>query len=80
MVIYEDNQSCISMTRNPQFHGRAKHVGIKYHFIREQVEKGTVKLEYCPSKDMVADILTKGLNKDQFYKIRDMSGVRKFSQ
>ena len=41
MVIYEDNQSCISMTKNPQFHGRAKHVGIKYHFIREQVEKGT---------------------------------------
>ena len=32
MVMYEDNQSAISMTKNPQFHGRAKHIDIKYHF------------------------------------------------
>ena len=36
-VIFEDNQSTISMAQNPQFHGKAKHIGIKYHFIREQV-------------------------------------------
>lgn len=76
MVIYEDNQSAICMSKNPQFHGRAKHIGIKYHFIREQVEKGTVVLKYCPSKDMVADMLTKGLTKDQFNKLRTMAGVR----
>jgi len=38
IIIYEDNQSAICMSKNPQFHGRAKHIGIKYHFIREQVE------------------------------------------
>ena len=37
-TIYEDNQSAIAMTKNPQFHGRAKHIDIKYHFIRENVE------------------------------------------
>ena len=31
--IFEDNQSAICLARNPQFHGRAKHIGIKYHFI-----------------------------------------------
>ena len=34
-TIYEDNQSAIEMAKNPQFHGRAKHIEIKYHFIRE---------------------------------------------
>ena len=38
-VIYEDNQSTICMAQNPQFHGRSKHIGIKYHFIREQVNE-----------------------------------------
>ena len=38
MIIYEDNQSVICMVKNPQFHGRAKHIEIKYHFICEQVK------------------------------------------
>ena len=46
-VIFEDNQSAICMAKNPQFHGRAKHIGIKYHFIREQVSNNTIKLRYC---------------------------------
>ena len=76
IMIYEDNQSAICMTKNPQFHGRAKHIDIKFHFIREQVEKGTVNLKYCPSEEMIADMLTKGLSKDKFYKNRAMAGVR----
>ena len=36
ILIFEDNQSAISMAKNPQFHGRSKHINIKYHFIREQ--------------------------------------------
>lgn len=38
-TIHEDNQSAITMTKNPQFHGRSKHIGIKYHFIRDQVSE-----------------------------------------
>ena len=59
-TIYEDNQSAICMTRNNQSHGRSKHVDIKYHFVREQVEKETIKAIYCKSEEMTADILTKG--------------------
>ena len=76
--INEHNQAAICMTKNPQFHGRAKHIGIKFHFIREQVEKGTVTLKYCPTENMIADMLTKGLNKNQFLKLRFLAGVRKF--
>jgi len=73
--IFEDNQSAICLAKNPQFHGRAKHIGIRYHFIREQVEKGTVELQYCPTEEMVADMLTKGLSRERFIKLRLMSGV-----
>ena len=71
-TIFEDNQSAIAMTKNPQFHGRAKHIAIKYHFIREQVQNGTIKLKYCPTSQMLADILfTKGL----FCTLRSQKGI-----
>ena len=47
-TIYEDNQLMISMAKNPQFHGRSKHVAIKYRFIREHISDVFVRLEYCP--------------------------------
>ena len=64
VTVFEDNQSAICMAKNPQFHGRSKHISIKYHFVRDQVDKGTVKLKYCPTKEMIADMMTKGLPKE----------------
>lgn len=74
-VIFEDNQS-ICMAQSPQFHGRTKHIGIKYRFIHEQVTNGTVELRYCRSSTMIADMLTNGLYLDQFVKLRQMAGVK----
>eukprot|EP00873_Tetraselmis_striata_P046508 jgi/Tetstr1/466772/TSEL_011242.t1 len=54
-VIFEDNQSCNALTRNPMTHGRSKHIVIKYHFTREKVLSGEVAIEYCPTAQMVAD-------------------------
>ena len=71
-TIFEDNQSAISMMKNPQFHGRSKHISIKYHFVRDQVTEETIKVEYCPTTEMIADMLTKALPKDQFTKLRRM--------
>ena len=76
LIIFEDNQSAIQMSKNPQFHGRARHIGIKYHFIRELVSDGTVKLRYCPTEEMIADMLTKSLPHDRFNELRHMAGVR----
>ena len=68
-VINEDNQSAIAIAKNPQFHGRTKHVDIKYHFVRELVNKGTILVKYCATGDMLADLLTKGLAAPQHKKL-----------
>ena len=69
-LIYEDNQGAISMAKNPVFHKRTKHVQIRYHFVREAVEQGTITLEYCRTYEMLADSFTKALARDQFEKLR----------
>lgn len=75
ILIYEDNQSAIQMAKNPQFHGRSKHIDIRYHFIRDVVNKKCVTLEYCPTDQMIADMLTKGLGKDKFSNLRTQAGI-----
>ena len=75
-ILYEDNQSAICMTKNPQFHGRCKHIDIKYHFIRDEAKKGTIDVRYCRTDDMIADMLTKGLHAEQFVKLREMAGLK----
>ena len=51
-------------------------IAIKYHFIRDQVDNNNVELRYCRTNVMIADMLTKGLNGEQFVKLRRMAGVR----
>ena len=75
VMIHEDNQSTIAIAKNPQFHRRVKHINIKYHFVREHVNNNDIKLKYCQTSDMIADMLTKGLGKMQFKKLREMAGV-----
>ena len=53
---------------------------IKFHYIQEQVERGVVALKYCPSNDMIPDMLTNGLARDQFCKIMKTTGVTECPQ
>ena len=76
IIIFEDNQSAMCIAKNPQFHGRTKHIEIKYHFTREQVKNGTIELQYCRTEEMIADMFTKGLLKEKFVKLRDMAGIK----
>ena len=75
ILVYEDNQSAICLSKNPQYHGRSKHIDIKYHYIRDQVKDGVIDVQYCKTEDMIADMMTKGLHGDQFEKLRRMAGV-----
>ena len=74
-VLMEDNQGAISMAQNPVNHSRTKHIDIRYHYVRECVQDGSLILQYCPSEKMLADILTKPLPKFQFEMLRSEFGL-----
>ena len=59
--LFIDNKSAISLSKNPVFHERSKHIDIWYHFIRECVEEGKIDIDYVQTNDQLADTLTKGL-------------------
>ncbi|GKV06529.1 hypothetical protein SLEP1_g18413 [Rubroshorea leprosula] len=59
--IYCDNSSTIKLSRNPVLHGTSKHIHVRYHFLCNLVEDGTIELTYCRTEDEVADIFTKPL-------------------
>ena len=54
-----DNQGAISLAKNPVHHQRSKHIDIRYHFIRDEIQNGNVNLFYVPTKENTADIFTK---------------------
>ena len=69
--VMEDNQSCICIADNPIAQRRTRHVDIRFHFIRDYINDGTITVTYCPTKEMLADILTKSLHKPVFTDLRN---------
>lgn len=49
-------------------HGRSKHIDVRYHFLRDLSNSGTIELKFCSSQDQLADLLTKALKLDSFCK------------
>lgn len=76
VILCIDNRSAIDLAKNPMFHGRSKHIDIRYHFIRECVERGEVVLKHVRSNDQRADILTKSLATFKFEQMRKLLGVK----
>ena len=62
MTLFSDNQAAITLTKDHQYHARTKHIDVRYHFICWVIERGSLRLVYCPTDDMVADTLTKALS------------------
>ena len=67
--MYCDNTSAIKIAENSVQHSRTKHINVRYHFIREHVENGTVTLHYVPTDRQIADILTKPLDESTFLRL-----------
>ncbi len=80
ITIYEDNQSCIKVSNNPELHGRSKHIDIRYHFVQEKVEKKEFVIKYCPTQQMIADIFTKALRKHQFAELKTQLKLKTLEQ
>lgn len=68
--MYGDNQGAIALSKNPVNRQRSKHIDVKYHFIRDALSEGKIDIAYCPSEDMVADILTKPVAKFKIVKFK----------
>jgi hypothetical protein len=75
-TLYGDNNGSRALTKNPQFHDRAKHIRVRYHFIRDLVSDGTIVIPYIPTHDMIADIFTKSLPQKLFRNHRHSLALR----
>ncbi|GJW63593.1 retrovirus-related pol polyprotein from transposon TNT 1-94 [Tanacetum coccineum] len=65
-----DNKGAIDLSKNPVQHSRTKHIEIRHHFLRDNVQKGHISIEKVPSVDNIADILTKPLKHESFNYLR----------
>ncbi|GJW31953.1 hypothetical protein Tco_0051985 [Tanacetum coccineum] len=65
-----DNKGAIDLSKNPVQHSRTKHIEIRHHFLRNNVQKGHISIEKVPSVDNIADILTKPLKRESFNYLR----------
>ena len=61
--LFCDNQATIKLAIEDNYHARTKHIDIRFHFIRKTITNDSLKIIYCPTDDMTADILTKSLPK-----------------
>ena len=84
VIIYEDNKAAITILSTDFAGGawaRTRHFGIRYEFVKSHIESHTISLEYCPTTDMVADILTKPLERTQFNYLRSfLMGMVPYSE
>ena len=66
-----DNTSAINLSKNLIQHSRTKHIEIRHHFIRDHVHNGDVNIQFIDSKNQLADIFTKPLDKSSFEHIKN---------
>ena len=69
-VIKEDNKACQLFADHSGSHQRTKHIDVRHHFVRERIQRESIRVDYIPTSDNVADVFTKALQRDQFFKFR----------
>jgi len=70
-LVHEDNTGAIFMVQNTQVGTRTKHIDVKYHFSKDLVEEGKMKVVYVNSKSNYADLLTKNVREEDFLRLRE---------
>jgi hypothetical protein len=70
-----DSTSAISVAKNPVLHSKTKHIEVRHHFLRDNLEKGKIALIHVPTYDQLANIFTKPLNQATFTRLRGELGV-----
>nr|GEV27976.1 retrotransposon protein, putative, unclassified [Tanacetum cinerariifolium] len=77
--MYCDNKSAIALCCNNVQHSRSKHIDIRYHFIKEQVENGVIELYFVNTEYQLADLFTKALGRDRIEFLINKLGMRSFT-
>nr|GEX90102.1 hypothetical protein [Tanacetum cinerariifolium] len=77
--MYCDNKSAITLCCNNVQHSHSKHIDIRYHFIKEQVEQGVIELYFVNTKYQLADLFTKALGRDKIEFLTNKLGMRSFT-
>ena len=75
VVVRGDNQGALALAKNPEFHPRTKHIAVRYHWIRDLVKAGMIEVQYVPTALMLADMLTKPLERVKFEQARRRMGI-----
>ena len=70
--VHEDNQSCIKMAKSDKFTPRTKHIALKYHHFKTFVKNDRITIDYCRTEDQKADLFTKPLSDELFFRLRYM--------
>ncbi|GJR64714.1 copia protein [Tanacetum coccineum] len=76
ILMYCDSKSAIAISCNPVQHSKTKHIDIRYHFIKEHVERGTVEIYFVGTEYQLADLFTKALPKERFEYLVHRIGMR----
>ncbi|XP_062703556.1 uncharacterized protein LOC134286011 [Aedes albopictus] len=74
--VFEDNQSCIKLVESDRIERRSKHIDTKFFFVRDLQEKDEIRLQYCPKETMLADLMTKPLQRVRLERLRLAIGIR----
>lgn len=78
--IHCDSRCAISIIEDPENHQRVKHIDVKYFFVREQQQIGTILMSSISTHDQLADMFTKPLGRTDFEKFRERMGIREIKQ
>ena len=72
-TIFNDNMACVAMSNHDVNHSRAKHIDLRYYYVRELVEEKKISVNFVPSKENIADFLTKPLGRVLFNRLVNLA-------
>ena len=75
-TLHIDNQSAISVSKNPEHHGRMKHLDLRFYWLRDAVNDKVIRPSFIPTSQQVADIFTKALPASKVEFCRNSMGIR----
>ena len=75
-TLFIDNQSALTVSKNPEHHGRMNHLDLRFFWLCDQVDAKVISPVYIPTTDQIADILTKALPRATVEKFRGLLGLK----